>query len=688
MRWLLLLACVAAQPSVPLLPAGVTLNMVTRINVDAPGAKVSLIQEYDGNDASITNRLPYSPVIKFDQATGTLTVTAVPASGSSMLKPGMFAAFVAVALCAFQSKSKNSPFVLLLLLGLGVANATLIVDDLILRIPGCWHPENNGTSAVFDQQCQNTSMSNFQAPAVPIASVSSEGEWKPGNPAIDSPKHSMPEDFQYEVWRSMYGKVANNASRDAFFNFTRMCQKMNAMPDRTWLAACNQFAGMTPEEWQSTILGDNGRLLEEFHNSPQGRRLLETAEYSHISEETRRKLLQSTSFSWVGTGKLTPVKDQGQCGSCYAHSTSSQMEAQVSIQYNTVPVALSREQLKSCSSGSPGCNGGVPAYMYNYAKNGLGTEAALAYQAVNTACPNPLPTSAYANTGYTTIANNELAFKAAVQQAPVAVTVCAGTWSSYTKGVFTNCATGCSVDHAVLLVGYGTDATLGNYWLIQNSWNTWWGESGFIRLPRTDSGTAGVGKCGLTTYSGYQAAGVTRPGGGSGGTGTACQGSWSAWTACSKTCGGGTQSKTWTTTAPPTGNGAACPNPATVSQSCNTALCPGTGGSTNCLRLSGTVLGTTGDGDYKSAAGWNEGFCGTALNPQYLSKDGKYTLFFFVTNCVNNVRTAGQWGYGPVSSPGAAYQWAGKQTITGGVIPAPNTATGWTITISQGTTCV
>lgn len=89
MRWLLLLACVAAQPALPLLPSGVTMSMVTRIDVEAPGAKVALIQEADGVDATITNRLSYSPVIKFDHATGTLTVTAVPASSSSMLKPGL-----------------------------------------------------------------------------------------------------------------------------------------------------------------------------------------------------------------------------------------------------------------------------------------------------------------------------------------------------------------------------------------------------------------------------------------------------------------------------------------------------------------------------------------------------------------------------------------------------------------------
>lgn len=723
MRWLLLLACVAAQPALPLLPSGVTMDKVTRIDVYAPGATVGLLQADPGTDATITNRLSATPVIKFDQATGTLTVTVTSASGSSMLKPGLFAAFLAVALCAFQSKGKNTPFLMCLLLCLGVANAGMVMEDVILRIPGCWHPENNGTSAVFDLQCANSTMASFQAPANPVPTVKSGAEWKPVDPTIDSPKHSMPEEFQYEVWRSMYGRVDDPATHDAFVNFTRNCQKLNAMPDRTWLAACNHFAGMTPADWATTILRDNEQQLSAFHANV-GRRLLESlyVEETHrslasqenaelhalgrkllsvdsdyasvgrrlLEEDTRRKLLQApASFSWVGTGKLTPVKDQGQCGSCYAHSTSSQMEAQMAIEKGTVPVALSREQLKECSSGSPGCGGGVPAYMYNYAAAtaGLGTEAALGYNAYDTTCPNPVPSSSYKNTGYKTIANNEAAFKLAVQTAPVAVTVCASSWSSYSGGVFSGCSTGCAVNHAVLLVGYGTDPTYGKYWLIQNSWNTWWGESGFIRMPRTDSSVNGVGMCGLTTYAGYQAAGIS----GGSNTGTPCQGSWSAWSQCSQTCGSGTQTKTWTTTAQPSGGGTPCPNPTTMSQSCNTALCPtpgGGGATTTCLHLSGTVLGSSGDGDYKAVAPWNENFCGTAPLPQYYSKDGSQVLFFFVTNCVNGVRTAGMWGFGPVSVPGAAYQWATKQSIVGGEIPAPNKATGWTIAISQGTTCV
>jgi len=353
-------------------------------------------------------------------------------------------------------------------------------------------------------------------------------------------------------------------------------------------------------------------------------------------------------------------------------------------------VPLSREQLKDCSVGAPGCNGGAPVNMFTYVHStaGLGTEAAYPYTPAAATCRGTLPTNAFSDTGYVTIAANELAFKAGVVNAPIAVTVCAETWDNYAGGVFTNCGDSqtCSVDHAVLLVGYGVDATLGNYWLIQNSWATTWGEKGFIRLPRTDTSAANTGACGLTRYPGYQA---QSPAGGGGPPGsTDCKGSWGAYSACTKSCGSGTQTRTWTTTAQPTNGGVACPNPLTQSQACNTALCGG--GTVTCLHVANSILGANGDGDYTKVADWNQGWCGTATNPQYTNTAKGLALFFYATNCANNVRVAGMWGFGPIGIPRAGYQWSSALTITNGVIPTPDKATGpsWTIQISTGTTCV
>jgi hypothetical protein len=694
----LLVLCVVAQPALPLLPSGVTIDMVKMIQVNS-GGTVEFVQSTDSS-STIANRMSTPPVIKFDLATGILTVDVAVASGASLLKPGLVAAFLAVVLCAFNSNNKNSAFLVFLFLGLGVASAGMVVADIIIRVPGCFHTEGvGGKILLFDTECLGVNVATFQAPDQPVATVSSHNEWEPINPATsflpanDHGQHYLDANQQYEIWRATYGRVFAATEKANFLVFTEACRVQNLEPNRDWTAACNQFAHLTYSDWMNLILANNEAHIAAGVAEAGRRRLLSHEEdrYSHIDENHARQLLQTTSFTWVGKGKLTPVKDQGNCGSCYAPSSSSQMEAHLAIVKNTVPIVLSREQLKSCSVNFPGCNGGSPYRMYQYAQgvSGLGTEAAYPYAPTDQACRGNLPPLAYKNSGSISIANNELAFKAALATAPIAVTVCAGTWNNYAGGVFKSCGDSqtCAVNHAVLLVGYGTDATLGPYWLIQNSWNTWWGESGFMRLPRTDSSAQNTGACGLTRYVGYQA---LTPVSGSLPGATDCQGSWSAFTTCTKTCGGGTQSRTWTTSAQPTNGGAACPV-SPQSQTCNTALCGG--GTGACLHVANSVLGANGDGDYKKSVDWNQNWCGTATNPQYLmTKNGnQLALFFYATNCYNNVRTQGMWGLGPASIPRAAYQWSDKVTIpASGVVPGPNMATGasWTIQFSTGTTCV
>lgn len=661
--------------------------------------------------STITNRFSNPPTITFDSVTGILTVQSVVASDSSMLKPGLVAGFLAVALCAFGSQSKQHSAILLVLsLGLGVASAGMVVADITIRVPGCFHTEGaNSNTLVFDSQCNQPQAVTFKAPAAPVAAIEARSiPWVPITPnksflpANDHGQHYLTPAEQYEVWKQNYGRADSPEERQNFYAFTESCRIQNMNPNREWTAACNQFAGLSHADWKAQILANNAAKIAAAE-AQNGRRLLATDYLFHeISADHKRQLLQSNSFSWIGSGKLTAVKNQGNCGSCYAHSTTSQMEAHLAILKGTQPVELSREQLKDCSQNNPGCDGGVPQYMYQYAaaSAGLGTEAAYPYVPSNRGCSSQ-PASSYKNDGYNAISPNELAFKAAVQNAPVAVTVCAGTWNNYAGGMFTNCGNSqsCNVDHAVLLVGYGSD-NFGDYWLIQNSWATSWGEGGFIRLPRTDSSSSNTGACGLTRYAGYQAKNPTGTGSSGGGgttpTATDCQGYWNSWSQCSVTCGGGSQSRSFTVTQAAANGGAACPAP--QSQSCNTALCDngdgggggGGGDATTCLNIANSVLGPYGDGDYRKAADWDEGWCGSSTLPQYtMTRNGQtLSLFFFATNCWNNVKVAGMWGLGPAGNRGA-YQWSDPLTIVNGVVPPPMAASGeeWTIAFSAGVTC-
>jgi len=428
----------------------------------------------------------------------------------------------------------------------------------------------------------------------------------------------------------------------------------------------------------------------QIANANAGRRRLleDKSEFNGMSEETRRKLLQSSpaSINWAATGQTTPVKDQGQCGSCYAHSSSSQMEAALAIATGAQPKTLSREQLKDCSSGSPGCNGGDPGQMFQYSQQGLTLEANYPYVANNANCQAP-SSSAYSDQGYTAITPTEQAFTIALAKGPIAVTVCADTWDNYKGGIFENCTDPCTVDHAVLLVGYGHDDTINqDYWLIQNSWNTWWGEAGFIRLPNRHS-NSGNSMCGLTAWQGYQA---KLPVGPSGTTTTQdCTGFWSAWSACSVTCGGGSQTQTWTTTQQPGPGGAACPS-SPQTQSCGQNLCPAPGGggtntvTGNCVHVGNSYLSDVTDGDYTLTGTWDECWCGNDPLPVYssLGSDGNtYYMWFFAENCMNGQRTAGVWGLG--TQPGnSAYEWSSQMNYpSNGVVPDPSNAQ-WSITMT------
>jgi C1A family cysteine protease len=182
------------------------------------------------------------------------------------------------------------------------------------------------------------------------------------------------------------------------------------------------------------------------------------------------------------------VKNQQQCGSCWAFSTTGVLESQAKIAGTTV--SLSEQQLVDCSraQGNQGCNGGWPSNALKYViASGITSESAYSYTAKDGACKTQGGSfkirGQVAHTGCTGLING-------LSASPVSVTVDANNWSAYKSGVFSNCGT--SIDHAVLLVG-----TVGGAWKIKNSWATSWGEAGYIRLANAGSNT-----CGVCAYAG------------------------------------------------------------------------------------------------------------------------------------------------------------------------------------------
>lgn len=193
-------------------------------------------------------------------------------------------------------------------------------------------------------------------------------------------------------------------------------------------------------------------------------------------------------IDWTTTGAVTPIKDQGQCGSCWAFSTTGALEALSKVGYGTL-LSFSEQQLMDCSTsyGNKGCDGGLMNNAFKYVKErGIVIESEYPYTAVKGICTKDGGNFRIAGfldaIGCTALAN-------ALIIRPISVAVDATNWHLYSSGVFSDCAN--SLNHGVLLVGSSADS-----WKVKNSWSAKWGENGYIRLARGST-------CGICTIPSY-----------------------------------------------------------------------------------------------------------------------------------------------------------------------------------------
>ncbi|KAG9510021.1 Cathepsin L-like protein [Fragariocoptes setiger] len=196
------------------------------------------------------------------------------------------------------------------------------------------------------------------------------------------------------------------------------------------------------------------------------------------------------SVDWRTKGAVTEVKNQGDCGACWAFAATGALEAAHFLKSGKL-VSLSEQNLMDCSwpYGNRGCDGGLMENAYKYViYHGLDTEQSYPFIGHNGECMFNKSSIGTTETSFIDLQHeDELALKKAVAlHGPVSVgfAVTRGL-SKYEKGVFHDeeCEA-TEMNHAVLIVGYGTDPNEGDYWIVKNSWDTWWGEDGYFRVAR------------------------------------------------------------------------------------------------------------------------------------------------------------------------------------------------------------
>jgi C1A family cysteine protease len=249
--------------------------------------------------------------------------------------------------------------------------------------------------------------------------------------------------------------------------------------NHTWTMGVNQFSDLTAAEFEAIYLTG----------------LQVPADYQPLAN-AQQFVMAAGELDWRTKNAVGPVKNQGQCGSCWAFSTTGTIEGVHAIRTGKI-LSLSEQQLVDCSgsTGNQGCNGGWPKWALTYlTTNGACDQAGYPYTGRDGTCKTTCA-KVLKPTGQKDLAN-EAGLTAAIEIAPVSIALAASSaFQSYKSGVFTGACPG-QVNHAVLLVGYGTQGTT-DYWTVKNSWGAAWGSAGYILLPR------GQNKCNMGYASTY-----------------------------------------------------------------------------------------------------------------------------------------------------------------------------------------
>merc|ERR1719183_2112343 len=285
---------------------------------------------------------------------------------------------------------------------------------------------------------------------------------------------------QHAAWRAEFPDAPSTLQ--AFADNDDAINTHNA-GNSSYTMGHNQFSGLTENQFRALYLNNNFEAFEA--SRPKN--------YDTSLIGVKASL---DAIDWVEKGGVTPVKDQAQCGSCWAFSTVAGMEGALYVAEGKL-LSMSEQDLVSCDkNGDQGCNGGLMdnAFEWINTNGGICSESDYPYTSgggSSGTCKKTCKNVATA-TGHKDVPKgDEDALYTALQTAPVSIAVDAGKFQLYKSGIL-NPLLGCGkqLDHGVTLVGYGTDGGK-DYWKIKNSWGASWGEKGILRVIH------GKDECGL-----------------------------------------------------------------------------------------------------------------------------------------------------------------------------------------------
>ncbi|CAH1163486.1 unnamed protein product [Phaedon cochleariae] len=305
--------------------------------------------------------------------------------------------------------------------------------------------------------------------------------------------NALTDSGEWAAFKEKHGKTYKSALEESvrysiFQNNLRKIEDHNARYDsgeETYYLGTTIFADMSTEEFKAM-------LKRQMKKRPA---LDDALKHEYDPEN---KLPESVD--WRKEGAVTPVQNQGHCGSCWAFSATGSLEGQHAIK-NNVTTLLSSQQLLDCSTsyGNGDCNkGGEMTYAFDYVKdNGIEPASKYPYEGVQQSCRYTASETIVKVASYVELEKgNEDSLKDAVaNKGPVSVGIDGDTIQLYLGGIFSSILCSHDLNHGVLVVGYGTEKVLfsnTDYWIVKNSWGSGWGEDGYMKVKRNAKSMCGI----------------------------------------------------------------------------------------------------------------------------------------------------------------------------------------------------